>query len=101
VKGISKLWPERYQLKDFGLGFMRLAWRRDAHRAGGDHRLEEQAPALLNLRSVGKLIGFPALPVTVTPLPLPDEVPPLLRRPADLLRSADDEDTELDRRSGW
>ena len=30
---------------------------------------EEQAPALLNLKPVAKLLGFPALPVTVTGCP--------------------------------
>ena len=29
VPGISKLWPQRYQLQDFGLGFMRLALETD------------------------------------------------------------------------
>ena len=59
---------------------------------------EEQAPAILNLRSVGKLIGFPALPVTRDAHPAAHQVPPLLRRPAGLLRRADDEDTELDKK---
>ena len=39
VRGIAKLWPQRYQLQEFGLGFMRLALETDdAHRAGGGDR---------------------------------------------------------------
>ena len=99
VPGISKLWPQRYQLQSFGLGFMRLALETNTPVVPvGIIGSEEQAPAILNLRSVGKLIGFPALPVTVTPLPLPTKYRLYFGDPLTFTGSADDEDTELDRK---
>ena len=100
VRGITKLWPQRYQLQEFGLGFMRLALETQTPIVPvAVVGAEEQAPALLNLKPVGKLLGFPALPVTVTAHPAADEVPPLLRGAADLHRDApDDEDAELDKK---
>ncbi len=99
VPGISKLWPERYQLKDFGLGFMRLALETATPIVPvAIIGSEEQAPAVLNLRSVGKLIGFPALPVTVTPIPLPTKYRLYFGDPLVFSGSADDEDAELDKK---
>jgi 1-acyl-sn-glycerol-3-phosphate acyltransferase len=99
VRGIAKLWPQRYQLQDFGLGFMRLALETDTPIVPvAIIGAEEQAPALLNLRSVGKLVGFPALPVTVTPLPLPTKYRLYFGDPLYFGGSADEEDTELDKK---
>jgi len=99
VPGISKLWPERYHLKSFGLGFMRLALETQTPIVPvGIIGSEEQAPALLNLRSVGKLIGFPALPVTITPIPLPTKYRIYFGDPLTFSGNADDEDTELDKK---
>lgn len=99
VPGISKLWPERYQLKPFGLGFMRLALETATPIVPvAIIGAEEQAPALLNLKSVGKLIGFPALPVTVTPLPLPTKYRIYFGDPLTFSGSPDDEDSELDKK---
>jgi 1-acyl-sn-glycerol-3-phosphate acyltransferase len=99
VKGISKLWPERYQLKDFGLGFMRLALETATPIVPvAVIGSEEQAPALLNLKSVGKLVGFPALPVTVTPIPLPAKYRLYFGDPLTFSGSPDEEDTELDKK---
>jgi len=99
VRGISKLWPERYHLQEFGLGFMRLALETQTPVVPvAIVGSEEQAPAILNLRSVGKLIGFPALPVTVTPIPLPTKYRLYFGDPLVFSGSADEEDTELDKK---
>jgi 1-acyl-sn-glycerol-3-phosphate acyltransferase len=101
VRGISKLWPQRYQLQDFGLGFMRLALETDTPIVPvAIIGSEEQAPALLNLKSVGKLIGFPALPVTLTglPFPLPTKYRIYFGDPLRFTGSPDEEDAELDKK---
>ena len=64
VRGITKTYEQRYQLTDFGLGFMRLAI---ATRSpiipvaciGG----EEQYISVANLTGVAKLLGLPAFPI--------------------------------------
>lgn len=75
VKGIIKLFKDRYKLTDFGQGFMRLALEAKApivpvSLVGA----EEQAPSIANLSPIAKLLGFPALPVIfpqIIPVPLP------------------------------
>jgi len=80
VRGSNKTFDKRYQLQEFGSGFMRLALE---HRVpivpvaviGG----EEQIVSLWNAEKVGRLVGMPALPIgpgllfgplgMVTPLP--------------------------------
>ena len=99
VRGISKLWPQRYQLQDFGLGFMRLALETNTPIVPiGVIGAEEQAPAVLNLKPLGKLIGFPALPLTVTPLPLPTKYRLYFGDPLYFTGLPDDEDVELDKK---
>jgi 1-acyl-sn-glycerol-3-phosphate acyltransferase len=99
VRGISKLWPQRYQLQDFGLGFMRLALDTGSPIVPiGIIGAEEQAPALLNLKPLGRLIGFPALPVTVTPLPLPTKYRIYFGDPLTFTGRPDEEDVELDKK---
>jgi len=76
VRGISKPFSRRYQLQDFGLGFMRLALQTGTPVVPvAVIGAEEQAPAV-NVRSIAKLIGAPAFPVSPIPpffpvLPLP------------------------------
>jgi 1-acyl-sn-glycerol-3-phosphate acyltransferase len=101
VRGISKLWPQRYQLQEFGLGFMRLALETGAPILpvaviGG----EEQAPALMQLKPMAKLLGFPAFPITPTllPLPLPSRYHLHFGEPMHFTGRADDEDAELDKK---
>lgn len=76
VRGLNKTWRHRYRLQPFGQGFMRLAMETRAPLVptvvvGA----EEQAPSVANLSALGRLLGLPALPVTLTPLfgllPLP------------------------------
>ena len=67
VRGISKLFWERYRLREFGIGFMRLAIATGAPivpvAVVGS---EEQTIAIANLERIGKLLGLPSLPVTLT-----------------------------------
>ncbi len=67
VRGMNKLYRDRYKLMRFGTGFVRLALRSDTpivpvSIVGS----EDQQPALLNLERLGKLFGAPALPITPT-----------------------------------
>jgi len=76
VRGISKPFSRRYQLQDFGLGFMRLALQTGTPVVPvAVIGAEEQAPAV-NVRTLAKLVGAPAFPVSPIPpffpvLPLP------------------------------
>jgi 1-acyl-sn-glycerol-3-phosphate acyltransferase len=75
VKGISKMFRERYQLQAFGHGFMRLAMESSAPIIPvAVVGAEEQAPAVYNLKSLAAQFGFPALPIIlpqIVPIPLP------------------------------
>ncbi len=101
IKGISKLYPQRYQLQEFGLGFMRLALETNTPIVpiaviGG----EEQAPAVVNLKTVAKLIGFPVLPLTPygAPFPLPVKYRLHFGGPIHFTGRADDDDSELEKK---
>jgi len=66
-RGFVKSWRQRYRLQRFGLGFMRLALEtRTPIVPVGIVGGEEQSPGLANVRSLGRLIGSPAFPITVT-----------------------------------
>ncbi len=98
LRGISKTWWERYQLQEFGLGFMRLALETQTPIVPvGVAGAEEQAPSLLNLKRLGKMVGLPALPVTPLglPLPLPSKYVISFGDPIWPTGNADDDDAEL------
>jgi 1-acyl-sn-glycerol-3-phosphate acyltransferase len=67
ARGTGKPFSERYRLRRFNVGFVELALR---------HRVpilpvaiigaEEQAPMLMNLSPVARLLGFPYFPITPT-----------------------------------
>jgi 1-acyl-sn-glycerol-3-phosphate acyltransferase len=66
-RGFVKTYRQRYELQRFGLGFMRLALETrtpivPVGIAGG----EEHSPGLANVRPLGRLIGSPAFPITIT-----------------------------------
>jgi 1-acyl-sn-glycerol-3-phosphate acyltransferase len=67
VRGMNKLIWERYQLQEFGHGFMRLALETDTPivpiAVVGS---EEQAPAIANVMPIARLMGMPSFPVTLT-----------------------------------
>jgi 1-acyl-sn-glycerol-3-phosphate acyltransferase len=67
IRGMNKLIWERYQLQEFGQGFMRLAL--ETHTPIVPIAVvgsEEQAPANANLRPLARLLRKPAFPVTLT-----------------------------------
>jgi 1-acyl-sn-glycerol-3-phosphate acyltransferase len=67
VRGMNKLFKDRYQLMEFGLGFVRLALEAQVPivpiAVVGS---EEQQPGLANWRRLGRALGMPAFPVTPT-----------------------------------
>ena len=101
VRGITKLWPQRYQLQEFGLGFMRLALETDTPVVPiAVIGAEEQAPAFLDLKPLARLLGFPAFPLTVTgvPIPLPAKYRLYFGEPIRFTGRPDDEDAELEKK---
>lgn len=67
VRGMNKLYRDRYRLQRMGLGFMRLALEAQVPivpvAVVGS---EEQQPGLANLRGIAGALGMPAFPVTPT-----------------------------------
>jgi 1-acyl-sn-glycerol-3-phosphate acyltransferase len=63
-RGISKTFDQRYQLVDFGLGFMRLALEtRTPIVPVSIVGAEEQYPSIANVRPLAKLLRMPAFPI--------------------------------------
>lgn len=105
VRGMNKLYAERYRLQPFGLGFLRLALETDTPivpvAVVGS---EEQQPGLANLPGLGRLLGMPAFPVTPTfpwlgplgLLPLPVKYRILFGEPMRFEGTAHDEDAEIE-----
>jgi len=66
VRGMNKLFSQRYQLQRFGLGFMRLALETDTPIVPvAVIGSEEQQPGFANLEGVGRILGMPAFPITL------------------------------------
>ncbi len=100
-RGITKLYAERYQLQEFGLGFMRLALETNTPIVPvGVVGAEEQAPALVDVKPLARMLGFPAFPLTPTgvPFPLPAKYRIYFGEPMVFTGRADDEDTELEKK---
>ena len=103
VRGLNKPFSERYRLKPFGLGFMRLALESGAPIVPvGVVGAEEQAPAIFDLKPLARLLAFPAFPITPTllPFPLPSRYHLWFGEPMRFAGSPDDEDAELERKVG-
>jgi len=101
ARGISKLWSQRYQLQEFGLGFMRLALETQTPIVPiGVVGAEEQAPALMDVKPLARLLGFPAFPITPTilPFPLPVKYHLHFGEPLTFQGLPDDEDAELEKK---
>jgi 1-acyl-sn-glycerol-3-phosphate acyltransferase len=66
VRGINKVFSQRYKLQRFGLGFMRLALETDTPIVPvGIVGSEEQQPGFANLEWLGRIFGMPAFPLTL------------------------------------
>ncbi len=101
TRGLNKPFSERYRLRRFGLGFMRLALESGAPIVPcGVVGAEEQAPALFDLKPLARLLGFPAFPITPTilPFPLPSRYQIRFGEPMRFTGSPDDDDAELERK---
>ncbi len=100
MRGVIKLYQQRYQLQEFGQGFMRLALATDSPIVPvAVVGAEEQAPALADLKPLAKLLGLPAFPLTLQglPLPLPVKYRIYFGEPMRFTGHPDD-DEELDRK---
>jgi 1-acyl-sn-glycerol-3-phosphate acyltransferase len=66
VRGMNKLFKDRYVLQRFGLGFMRLALETNTPILPvGIVGSEEQQPGFANLEGLGRALGIPAFPLTL------------------------------------
>jgi len=105
VRGMSKLFSQRYQLQRFGTGFMRLALETatpivPVAIVGS----EEQHPSFANLEGLARVFGAPALPITATfpwlgplgLLPLPVKYRIYFGEPQRFEGEASDEDAVID-----
>jgi 1-acyl-sn-glycerol-3-phosphate acyltransferase len=67
ARGANKPFRKRYRLERFGTGFMRLALQTGVPVVPvGIVGAEEQQPGFANLESVGRRLGLPSLPVTIS-----------------------------------
>ncbi len=107
VKGISKTWDKRYQLQDFGNGFMRLALETKTPIIPvATVGLEDAVPALFNSRFLAKLFGAPSFPITPTfpwllpfgILPYPLKIHVEFGEPMTFRGHPDEEDEVIDRK---
>jgi 1-acyl-sn-glycerol-3-phosphate acyltransferase len=66
-RGFVKTYAQRYQLQRFGTGFLRLALETETPIVPvGIVGAEEQSPGLARSRALGRLIGAPVAPITLT-----------------------------------
>jgi 1-acyl-sn-glycerol-3-phosphate acyltransferase len=97
VRGMNKSFSERYRLQEFGLGFMRLALETDSPivpvAVVGS---EEQAPSLGDFKPLAKLLGMPAFPLVLLPVPLPVRYHIFFGEPMHFTGSPHDEDRVIE-----
>lgn len=102
-RGISKPFSERYQLTDFGLGFMRMALEARAPIVPvAVIGAEEQYVSLANVRPLARLLGMPAFPILPQLLlpggfmPLPVRYRLYFGEPLTFQGDADDDDAVIE-----
>jgi 1-acyl-sn-glycerol-3-phosphate acyltransferase len=101
ARGISKPFSKRYQLADFGLGFMRLALETNTPIVPvAVIGAEEQAPAI-NLKPIARLLRMPAFPVVPYPpfvplVPLPTKYRLYFGEAMHMTGDPDDDDEVLE-----
>lgn len=100
ARGISKSFAKRYQLAEFGTGFMRLALEMQAPIVPiAVIGAEEQAPAI-NVKPLARLLGAPSFPVVPYPpffplVPLPVKYRLYFGEPMRMTGDPDDDDDVL------
>lgn len=97
AKGSGKTWSRRYQLQDFGRGFMRLALQTDAPIVpcaviGG----EESIVSLYDWKGLARLLGTPYAPISPLYFPLPVKFHVHFGAPLRFDGRFDDEDAVID-----
>jgi 1-acyl-sn-glycerol-3-phosphate acyltransferase len=107
VRGMNKLFRDRYQLQRFGLGFMRLAL--ETHTPIVPVAIvgsEEQQPGFANLSGLARIFGMPAFPITLGfpwlgplgMLPLPVKYRIYFGEPISFDGDAEEEDAAIQQR---
>ena len=101
-RGISKTFDQRYQLTDFGLGFVRLALETNTPIVpvaviGG----EEQYPSIADFKPLARLLRMPAFPVMPQIFfgmiaPLPTKYRLYFGEPLQFSGDADDDDAVIE-----
>ncbi len=103
-RGFIKPYRKAYKLQRFGTGFARLALANDTPVVPiGIIGSEEQSPGLVDSKLLGRLIGAPAFPITLTfpflgPLgflPMPVKYRLFFGEPIKLEGDADDDDAQI------
>lgn len=101
VRGINKTWAHRYELQSFGHGFMRLALETGTPIVPvGVVGAEEQLPTPFNIEGLAKALGLPAVPVPLSPVPLPVKYRIYFGRPLSFIGDPNDDEAEIASRVG-
>lgn len=98
ARGISKPLSKKYQLQEFGLGFMRLALETDTPIVPiAVVGAEEQLPPMFNLKPVARALGIPRVPVAPNLfVPLPVKYRIYFGEPMRFRGNSDDADRVID-----
>ena len=104
TRGINKLWWERYRLKSFGPGFIRLALETKSPIVPlAVIGAEEQLPTVANFKTLARLLRMPAVPVMpqlLVPIlgwvPLPTKYRIYFGEPIMIEGDANDEDIVIE-----